>query len=460
MENHAKTIPALCVAGTHSGCGKTTVSLGIMAALVQRGLRVQAFKVGPDFIDPGHHRKITGRDSHNLDGWMLDRQVNTGIFHRYLQDADAAVVEGVMGLFDGFSGKDDSGSTSLMAKWLGLPVVLVVDARSMARSAAAVTLGFTRFDPDLCVRGVVFNRVGSKTHERMLKEAMETLPELLVYGFLPREKGLEIPSRHLGLMTEEEFTPEHPMAPTLVRWIEENLDLDLLLSTAGAGRVARPGGPPHRSARARIAIAMDEAFCFYYAENLRLLKEAGAELVPFSPIRSRRLPEGTQGVLLGGGYPELHCRGLSANRELLASIRAFAEAGKPVYAECGGFMYLMEEIVDMDGRSFPMAGHFPLRARMETRLQSLGYREILMRKRSPLGPRGTVIRGHEFHYSRIESEKEGCGRVYAMHDRNQGAHREEGYLRLNTLGSYVHLHWGSNPGVASYFVDCCRLAGC
>jgi cobyrinic acid a,c-diamide synthase len=429
----------------------------MMAALVRRGLKVQAFKVGPDFIDPGHHRRITGRDSHNLDSWMLERARNLEIFARYGEGADAAVVEGVMGLFDGFSGKDEAGSTALMAKWLGLPALLVIDARSMARSAAAMALGYARFDPGLSLGGVIFNRVGSPGHGEMLREAVASVPGLPpVLGCLPRDEGLEIPSRHLGLMTDEDFGLKEEQAGRLARWIEGSLDLDRFLSSLGGVQIPslpqHPPGKPHT----RIGIALDEAFCFYYAENLRLLREAGAELVPFSPIRSRKLPDNIQGLVLGGGYPELHCKALSHNLEMLSSIRAFAGGGGPIYGECGGFMYLMREIVDLEGKTHPMARVFPWRARMEASLSSLGYREIVTRKDSPLGPAGTRVRGHEFHYSRMEGSDEHVERVYTLSDRKGAGQGEEGFLRGGVLGSYVHLHWGSNPDAARHFVEYCR----
>lgn len=456
-----KTRPlSLCLAGTHSGCGKTTFSLGLMAALIERGLAVQPFKVGPDFIDPGHHRRITGRDSHNLDGWIMNPGQNREIFARYTHDADAAVVEGVMGLFDGFSGAEESGSTAQMAKWLGLPVVLVIDARSMARSAAALALGFSRFERALPLRGVVFNRVGSPGHARMLREAMAAVPELTVFGCLPREADLEIPARHLGLVTDEDLRPADQEIARLGQWVAQNLDLDLLLSAAeetGAGEI--PLEPPPAATPVRIAVARDEAFCFYYGENLRLLSEAGALLVPFSPIRSRHLPEGIKGLILGGGYPELHCRALAENHTMRDSVRAFARDGGPIYAECGGFMYLTEKIRDLEGTAYPMAGVFPFASRMEPRLKSLGYREAVTRAGTILGPAGTRVRGHEFHYSHIEGLAQGADCVYSLTDRRASGPREEGFLTGRVLGSYVHLHWGSNPGVARNFVDYCRQWG-
>jgi cobyrinic acid a,c-diamide synthase len=427
-----------------------------MSALKQRGLEVQPFKIGPDFIDPGHHRRVTGKDSHNLDGWMLSRGYNEEIFSRYCQKADVAVVEGVMGLYDGFSGRDESGSTAEMAKWLHLPVFLVIDARSMARSAAALANGFATFDPELPIAGVIFNRVAGTGHAEIIQEAMLAGSETPVLGYLPREEGLEIPSRHLGLVIDEDFQMDPARIGRLGRWIESNLDLDRLMASLEPKepRCVAPesSSPPE----IRIGIAKDEAFSFYYPENLRLLREAGAALVPFSPLRDRSLPEDINGLILGGGYPELHCEALSENRALLSAIKDFGLSGGSIYAECGGFMFLAREIRDLGGKAYPMVGLFSLAVEMEPRLRALGYRKIVTRKESLLGPGGTAVRGHEFHYSRIRQVATSPETVYAMKDRKAETNREEGFLRMNVLGSYVHLHWGSNPQVAGNFVEYCK----
>ncbi len=450
-----REIPVLAVAGTHSGSGKTTVTLGLMAALRRRGLVVQGFKVGPDFIDPGHHRAVTGREAHNLDGWMLDPDTNRGLFLGGLRGADAGVLEGVMGVFDGFSGTDETGSTAQMAKELGIPVLLVVDARSMARSAAAAALGFARFDPKLLLAGVVFNRVGSDAHARMLREAMKAVPDLPVLGCLPREEHLEIPSRHLGLLTAEDHVLDDTQTERMAVWVESHMDLDRLLEAAPGFQPTPPPPAEAGDARVRIGLARDEAFCFYYAENLRLLTAAGGELVPFSPLRDRALPEGLGGLYLGGGYPELHCETLSANRAMKKAIRAFARETGPVYAECGGFMYLMQAIQDLEGRAHRMAGVFPFEAVMEPRLRSLGYREITTLRDSLLGPAGTRVRGHEFHYSRMTGKDEPSERIYGVSGRVLRGEPEEGFRAENALGSYIHLHWGSNPDAARAFVQAC-----
>lgn len=446
------------IAGTHSGCGKTSVALGLMAAFARRELAVQPFKAGPDFIDPGHHALASGRESHNLDGWMLPADAVRDIFHRRSQEADLAVVEGVMGLYDGFSALDEQGSTAQLAKSLNLPVILVVDARSMARSAAALVSGYAGFDPGLNLAGVVFNRVGSDSHADLLREAMTLVPGVEVLGCLPRREDLSIPSRHLGLVTAGEDNPE--IYARLADWLENNLDLDLFFDSLPLVDVGLPNVEPALETRVRIGVARDEAFCFYYPENLRSLRLAGAELVEFSPLRDKRLPPDLDGLYLGGGYPELHLFDLAQNVGLKKEITAFSQAGRPVYAECGGFMYLLDSVKGPHGRTFNMAGVFPGRAAMNESRSALGYREVEFKRPCPLGPAGTVARGHEFHYSRLEEDmqggSDGMDTVYSASGRQGRALGPEGFLIRNTLGSYIHLHFGSNPELASNFIRSCK----
>jgi len=443
------------IAGTHSGCGKTTVSLALMAAFARRGLAVQPFKAGPDFIDPGLHAVATNRGSHNLDGWMLPRQACAGLFARHGAGADLAILEGVMGLFDGASGSSEAGSTAELAKWLGLPVLLVVDARSMARSAAALVQGYAGFDPGLQFAGVVCNRVGSARHEALLREALQACPSAPSLGFLPRRAGLELPSRHLGLHTAAEGALPPRLLEALADWVEEGLDLDgLLHSLPEPAMPAPPPDAPASGSGVRIGVARDEAFCFYYHENLRLLQAQGAEIVAFSPLRDPGLPPDLGGLYLGGGYPELHGRRLADNASMRHEIRAFARQGRPVYAECGGFMYLMRELRSDQG-AFPMAGVFDLDCRMEPRLRSLGYREVVTTRSTPLGPAGVRFRGHEFHYSTIARDDATIARAYALQDRAGQPGGEEGCMQHATLGSYVHAHFGSNPDLAAAFVAAC-----
>ncbi len=446
----------LVIAGTQSGVGKTTITLGLIAAWRRRGLVVQPFKVGPDFIDPGHHTQAAGRVSRNLDGWMLSREDNLALFRGRAREADLAVVEGVMGLFDGYDGAGEAGSTAQMAKWLGLPVLLVVDARSMARSAAALVHGFATFDPDLALAGVIFNRIGGPGHLQYLQQAMGRLEGIKCWGGLPREPELAIPERHLGLFTAEDHPLEETRLTHLADFLERHLDLEGLLSSLPG--LSFPPETPAENApnRVRLGVARDPAFCFYYPENLELLAHFGAELVPFSPLADRELPGNLHGIYLGGGYPELSAAQLAANTAMKRSLAAQAAGGLPIYAECGGLMYLSREIEDLAGNRHPMAGVLPLTVRMLPRLKSLGYREITLTAPGLLGPAGTRARGHEFHYSEITTEPADLPKLYRITARQGGEAAPEGYCINNVLASYVHLHFLSNPEIARHLVESCR----
>lgn len=448
-------IPRIIVAGTHSGVGKTTVATALMAALARRGLRVQPFKVGPDFIDPGFHEAACRRVSRNLDGWMLTREANLQVLARASRDADIAVIEGVMGLFDGRGGNDEAGSTAEMAKWMGAPVLLVVDASAMARSAAAVVRGFAEFDPAVDVAGVLFNRVGALRHRELLDEAMRAHCHTEAFGFLPRDPQLALPSRRLGLvLAEEAVTVE--LLQKFASWIENHIDIDAVVRVARERSADLPdtAAPAERAARrARIAVARDAAFCFYYPDNLDLLAAAGAELVNFSPIADSCLPADIDGIYLGGGYPELHAEQLAANRPMIEAMRRFAHAGAPLYAECGGFMYLTESIIDAEGREHPMAGIFPTRARMQKKLAAMGYREIVPAGDAAWVDGGQSLRGHEFRYSAMDPMPPSVPRAYRAPC--------DAYRAGSVLASYIHVHFGSCPAFARAFVDQCaaRRAG-
>lgn len=453
----------LIVAGTHSGCGKTTIAMGLMAALKRRGMKVAPFKVGPDFIDPGFHKQICDRPSRNLDGWMLSKKYNREVFYKGSHSCDVAIVEGVMGLFDGYDGRSEAGSTAEMSKWLSLPVLLIVDARSMARSAAALIQGFENFDSKLKWAGVVLNRLGSDAHLQFIREALEGHVNIPLIGGIKREDGLNLPERHLGLVTQD----ENPLSPNYIDQlsdlIEDSLNLDMLLDNLPELDI--PKFPRKQEARqktsVRIGVARDEAFCFYYQDNFDLLEGYGAELIFFSPLHDRYLPPDIDGLYLGGGYPELFAETLSKNRKLLEEIKQSGESGFPIYAECGGFMYLTEGIEDKSQRFYPMAGIFPIKIMMLDRLKALGYREVTLKAFNPLGKPGEKIRGHEFHYSEIKKitgnvdpivVHNRVNLVYKLGDRPGLKIREEGYKKKNVLGSYVHLHFGSNPQIAENFV--------
>jgi cobyrinic acid a,c-diamide synthase len=448
---------AIVVAGTGSGVGKTTVTLGLLEAYRRRGLTVQAFKVGPDFIDPGLHEIVTGRPSYNLDGWMCARQGVLATFARHAADADLAVVEGVMGCFDGADATGEQGSTAEVAKWLGAPVVLVIDASGQARSAAASVLGFERFDPALTVAAVIANRVGGESHARWIAEAVQAACAAVPLGAIPRDAELELPERHLGLVTAAEGVVTGDLREHLAETIERHVDLDRLLALAAPCREAGTPFPPRPLGErtARIAVARDVAFQFYYRENLAMLEEAGAELVFWSPLVDE-VPD-ADGFYFGGGYPELHASRLADNAGVVKTVRKLAARGTPMYAECGGLMYLVEALEDLDGVAHPMVGVLPSTVRMRPRRMTLGYREVGFTADTPLGAAGTVARGHEFHYSSLDPVPESVPRVWRVQGR-RGGDRPEGYLVNRALISYVHLHFGSSPELPRAFIAACRDA--
>jgi cobyrinic acid a,c-diamide synthase len=448
----------LIVAGTHSGAGKTTVALALMAALRRRGLSVQPFKVGPDFIDPGHHTAVCGRPSRNLDTWMLSEATVRALFARAAADADISVIEGVMGLFDGRSAHDPRGSTAHLAKLLGAPVLLVVDAEGMAASVAAVVKGFADLDPEVRVAGVLCNRVAGPRHYAYLEPAIRRHTRVAPVGWLPRRADWQIPERHLGLVTRLDMDGAGGI-DTLAQALEATVDVDRLLELsavapshpANGGR--KPPGPASllgqdqgayapRSPR-RVAVARDAAFCFYYQDNLDLLKECGAELVPFSPLADAELPPNIDLIYLGGGYPELHAERLAKNIALAENLRAYHRAGGRIYAECGGLMYCGRELIDVDGRAFPMLSLLRARTVMQKRLAALGYVTWHAEDATLLGPAGTEVRGHEFHYSRLEAL--GSLRPAARLQREGEAGKPDGFTAGGLLAGYAHLHFASNP---------------
>lgn len=418
-----------------------------MAALTRRGVAVAPFKVGPDYIDPGHHAAACGRVSRNLDGWMCGEEAVRESFGCGCAHTDVAVIEGVMGLFDGASGDSDEGSTAEISAWLGGRILLVVDARSQARSAAALVKGFVEFNPWLNFAGIIFNRIGSPRHEQLLREAVASTPGLPpLLGCLPRAAEIAMPERHLGLVTAGADASIYARMADLV---EAHLNLDQLLEGWGqAWTVDKCLDCPGLTPKVRIGVARDEAFCFCYPENLERLEQAGAELVFFSPL-SERLPADIDGLYLPGGYPELHAVRLAGNQELLSELKRQAEAGLPIYAECGGLMLLAESI---DGQ--PMAGVFPGPARLLDRRKALGYREVRLTSDTLLGPVGMIARGHEFHYSELDlpDSIERCYRLGRKGGEQLGV---EGFRVRNVLGSYVHLHFASNPYLAKNFVEFC-----
>jgi cobyrinic acid a,c-diamide synthase len=452
--------PRLVIAGTGSGVGKTTVTLGLMAAFQKRGLKVQGFKAGPDYIDPGYHTAITGRPSRNLDTWMVPAEDMVEIFLNGSRDSDLSIVEGVMGLYDGKDPLSDKGSTAEIAILLQSPVILVVDVYSLARSAAAVVKGYQGLNPSVPVAGVIANRAGGEGHFQLVKSAIEKECGIPVFGWLPPDPSVDIPERHLGLIPALERGEMVPLFDRLAELMEKGVDLDGLKKVAGnAPLLAGPGRRLFSQKRMEphpviIAVAKDAAFHFYYPENLELLKQYGARLRFFSPLKGEPVPEEADGLIVGGGFPEEFVRELSANEEVKRSFRENITRGMPAYAECGGYMYLTEAIIDRKGKLHPMTGVIPAVVRMSDRLTALGYREVEAVTDNLLLKQGEKARGHEFHYSTLAIRKEQDAWAYEISG-HAGKHRE-GYARRNLLAGYTHLHFASNPSMAKRFIAACR----
>ncbi len=452
--------PSVVIAGVRSGVGKTTIATGIMGALTSRGYAVQPFKAGPDYIDPSYHQVACGAPSRNLDTWLLPHSTVLELYAKASGRRQISVIEGVMGLFDGHSSLTEEGSTAQLAKLLGAPVILVADASKVARSVAAEVLGYQQFDPHLNVAGVILNGVGSPAHLEFCKPQIEATTGLPVLGYLPRRAEFEQPERHLGLIPTVEGAIASQWYDAITAQVEETIDIGRiaeLARQAAAPPLFGAGGQPVypdelRPKRAVIAVAQDQAFNFYYQDSLDLLEAWGAEIAPFSPLNDTGIPEGAGGVYLGGGFPEMFADGLSANRPMLDSIRQAANRGVPVYGECGGLMYLGRTLTGFDGNPYPMAGLIPAVSSMSLSRLSLGYREVEARCDSPLLAAGQQVRGHEFHWSTLDAPPQEDESVYRVV--NQGG-RPDGFRAGSVWASYVHVHLGSAPGLASRFVETC-----
>lgn len=451
-------MPRLVVAAPSSGSGKTTVATGLMAAFAARGLAVSPHKVGPDYIDPGYHALATGRVGRNLDAYLCGPELVAPLLLHGARGCDLAVVEGVMGLYDGAAGEGELASTAQVAKLLRAPVVLVVDASSQSRSVAALVHGFASWDPEVRVAGVILNKVGSDRHEALLREALDSAG-VPVLGVLRRAAPVETPSRHLGLVpVAERRTDAVDSVAAMAALVSAGCDLAALEALARAagplpGDSApwtpwTPGVAPAPGSGPRVAVAGGAAFTFSYAEHTELLAAAGAEVVTFDPLRDERLPEGTAGLVIGGGFPEVYAGELSANERLRKDVAELALSGAPVAAECAGLLYLCREL---DG--LPMCGVLDATARMSERL-TLGYRDAVAVGDSVLAPAGTRMRGHEFHRTVVDP---GAGEAPAWGVLTP-RRRVEGFVQQGVHASYLHTHWASEPGVARRFVERCQAS--
>lgn len=445
------------VAGTRSGSGKTLLALALMEHYRRRGTTVQPFKVGPDHIDPLFHRAWTDRPSPALDGVYADPGEMSRIVARFGTGAGVGVVEGVMGFFDGREGASGTtGSTAEVFGSLGIPYVLVTDGRGRSQSVAAELKGYLDSKPDLTCLGVVVNHLYGERHRRLVEGALARRLDVPVLGCLEHREGLQVPTRHLGLHSGE----LQDRVRTLRDRVRDTLlpALNLERAPLPAARSVPPGGPPGGTDRQEetvtIGLARDRAFQFYYPENLRRLRAAGAELRPVSPCRDERLPEDLDGLYLGGGYPEEHAGILSENRSFMQDLRERLAEGLPVLAECGGLMYLGRSLA-RDGETRRMAGWFPLEVEMTERPAALGYVRGTTRRESPLGPAGTSLVGHEFHYSRVRAS-DSLEPILDLEEGSGLGRGRDGLVRGNVWGSYAHLYFGTTPQLASRWVELCR----
>lgn len=457
--------PRVVVAGTGSGVGKTSLTMALVLAFRRRGMRVRTFKVGPDFLDPSYLAFVSGQPCYNLDGWMSSRDYVLQRFAAATADADLAIIEGVMGMYDGASPTNFEGSTAEIAQWLQAPVLLVTGAGGVARSFAALVKGFDCLEPKPGVAAVVANGIGDDRHTEWLRESLASLSLPPLLGALPKACFPELKSRHLGLVTAD-YTQSlgENDCRAFADAAERHLDLDNILELA---RRAPPlefdsekKTEKTLSFQVRLAIARDAAFHFYYPDNIELLRSLGAEIIEFSPLADSALPRNVDAVYLGGGYPELSAEALSANESMRRAIREFADRGGAIYAECGGLIYLSASIACVDGKSYSMVGVLPVKTRMLSRLKRLGYVDLTLSAKSAWGSAGARIRGHEFHYSEILNPEALAGAGwqsdYNVQYRRAGNVAREGFRKKNVLASYIHVHFAARPDAAGSFLAWCR----
>ncbi len=456
---------SLIIAGERSGTGKTTITLALLAYLRRQGWQVQSFKVGPDYIDPMFHQYVTGRACRNLDSILTSETYIRQCFNLHARRAECAVVEGVMGLFDGArkqtavskqiqDGKGDNliadfGSTAHIARLLNLPVLLVLDCSRLSGSIAAIALGYQTLNPQVKLAGLVLNRVGSDRHLELLQEALEPL-HIPILGVWRRQDRITIPDRHLGLVPTAELTQLDDLIERLTHLAATCFDWQQLLPLLKVDQIQNSKFKIQNSKfqLTKIALAQDRAFSFYYADNLDLLTELGAEILPWSPLADSQLPEGTQGLYFGGGFPEIFAQELSTNLPALQAVKKAIASGMPVYAECGGLMYLCQSIVDFESKSWQMVGVLPTSAIMGSRL-TLGYRQAVALQNSPLLTAGKQIWGHEFHHSHLSVLPNQP--LFEILDSHQPI--QEGWQIAQIHASYIHLHWGATPELAAKFIS-------
>lgn len=442
--------PRVIIAAVMSGSGKTTITAGLLAALKKRGLNVQPYKIGPDYIDTGWHTLASGKISHNLDSWLVGKDKLQEIFTATSQGADISIIEGVMGLYDG--GRGGISSTAEISKLLDAPVVLVIDAKSMGTSAAAIALGFREFDKSVKLAGVILNRLGSDSHRKIIVDALDKIG-IKCFGAIKRNEEFHLPERYLGLVP----TTENNSADVIEKIcaaVEAQVDVDALIDLAkNSAPLEKFNYVEKFSPMIRIAVAKDEAFNFYYGASLKELERLGAEIVFFSPLNDEALPENISGLVIGGGFPEMFADKLQSNKKIRADIFHAAQSGLPIFAECGGYMYLMRELIDFDGKSFEMCGVLDGVATMTNKLQTVGYVEAEILSDCVLGKAGDILRAHEFHFSTAQTSDE---KIFKCTRMRTGSEYLAGAVKKNIVASYLHIHFAGCPNAAKTFIDACK----
>ena len=445
-----KKFSRLVIAATHSGAGKTTITFGIIAALRKRGLKVQAYKIGPDYIDTGFHAIAAGRPAQNLDSWLVGTDKLAEIFYATAADVDIAIIEGVMGLYDG--GRGGISSTAEIAKILDAPVILVIDAKSAGTSVAATALGFREYDKDVKLAGVILNRIGSASHEKIIVDALNEIG-IKSFGAIKRDNEMVMPSRHLGLVQAAENNFDD-VVEKLGDKISAQINLDELLKLCGNSQIATCNKvdlqPTSYNLQAKIGVARDEAFTFYYAESLRELEKLGAEIISFSPLHDENLPQ-VDGLILGGGYPENFAAQLEGNKKIRHAIKRAADNGLPIFAECGGYMYLMKSLTNFDGENFEMCGVIPNQAVMTDKLQMVGYVDATLERDCIIGKRGDKVHAHEFHFSKEVGNV--TNKIFSCEKLRTGEKYFAGYANENIVASYLHVHLAGCHNVAKNFMQ-------
>ncbi|ABR46308.1 cobyrinic acid a,c-diamide synthase [Alkaliphilus metalliredigens QYMF] len=454
---------AILLAGTHSGVGKTTISLGIMGALKKRGEKVKPFKVGPDYIDPQFHQYVTGIPSRNLDSHLIDPRVLESLFHKNVGDDEIAVIEGVMGLYDGLGTHRDQGSSAHISKIVKAPVILIIDGKGMSASAAAMVLGYQAYDKEVDIQGVIINNLSGDKHYDLLRQAIERDTGIPCIGYLKQQKQIQLASRHLGLIPSMEVPELKEKVAQMVEMIEETVDVDLLIEIALRWQPSSPKSPEYSreckdmGTGLNIAYAYDQAFHFYYEDNLDLLREMNVTLIPFSPLKDTVLPKDIHALYIGGGFPEVFAPELEANEALRREIKKKSEEGLPIYGECGGLMYLTKGIKTIEGKVHPMVGIFDVYSEMTQRLQRFGYAEIQVSEESGILKDVGKVKTHEFHRSRLESQEQNYSYTVQKKRDDKVVDRWQcGLEKNNTLGAYGHIHFYSNLNFPKAWIEAAK----